>query len=63
MIFLCVLVVHGLLNTFSINLVKMMGNISVWWHVVGVVIIAACCSSHRATRVASAVRSTRRLPA
>ncbi|MEY2553424.1 MAG: hypothetical protein QOC57_1284 [Ilumatobacteraceae bacterium] len=40
-IFLLVLVAHGLLNTFSVNLVKMFGNISVWWHVVGVVIIAA----------------------
>jgi len=39
-IFLAVLVVHGLLNTFSISLVKIMGDISVWWHVVGVVIIA-----------------------
>ena len=35
------LVVHGLLNTFGINVVKIMGDISVWWHVVGVVIIAA----------------------
>ena len=40
-IFLIVLVVHGLLNTFGINVVKIMGDISVWWHVVGVVIIAA----------------------
>ena len=39
-IFLIVLVVHGLLNTFSINLVKVLGDISVWWHVVGVVVIA-----------------------
>ena len=39
-IFLLVLVAHGLLNTFSINLVKIMGDISVWWHVVGVVVIA-----------------------
>ncbi len=40
-IFLCVLFVHGLLNTFGVSLVKLLGNISVWWHVVGVVIIAA----------------------
>jgi len=39
-IFLMVLVVHGLLNTFSVNLVRVLGDISVWWHVVGVVIIA-----------------------
>ena len=40
-IFLIVLIVHGLLNTFSIDVVKIMGDISVWWHVVGVVIIGA----------------------
>ena len=39
-IYLIVLVVHGLLNTFSVNLVKIFGDISVWWHVVGVIIIA-----------------------
>ena len=31
---------HGLLNTFRVDLVKILGDISVWWHVVGVVIIA-----------------------
>ncbi len=40
-IYLVVLAVHGLLNTFSVNLVKIFGDISVWWHVVGVVVIAA----------------------
>jgi amino acid transporter len=39
-IFLIVLVIHGLLNTFRIELVKILGDISVWWHVVGVAIIA-----------------------
>jgi amino acid transporter len=39
-IYLAVLAVHGLLNTFSVDLVKIFGDISVWWHVVGVVIIA-----------------------
>ena len=39
-IFLIVLVVHGALNTFSISLVKIFGDISVWWHVAGVVVIA-----------------------
>ncbi|MDO8364418.1 MAG: amino acid permease [Actinomycetota bacterium] len=39
-IYLAVLVVHGLLNTFRVELVKILGDISVWWHVVGVVIIA-----------------------
>jgi amino acid transporter len=38
-IFILVLVAHGLLNTFGVQLVKVLGDISVWWHVVGVVII------------------------
>jgi len=38
-IFLLVLIAHGLLNTFGIGLVRVLGDISVWWHVVGVVII------------------------
>ena len=40
-IFALVLIAHGLLNTFRIDLVKVMGDISVWWHVVGVVVIAS----------------------
>ena len=38
-IFLCMLVAHGLLNTFGVKLVRIMGDISVWWHVAGVAII------------------------
>jgi amino acid transporter len=38
-IFVLVLIAHGLLNTFGVGLVKILGDISVWWHVVGVVII------------------------
>jgi amino acid transporter len=41
LIFIIVLIVHGMLNTFRIDLVKIMGDVSVWWHVVGVVVIAA----------------------
>ena len=37
--YLLVLVVHGLLNTFGVNLVKIMGDVSVWWHVGGVAVI------------------------
>jgi amino acid transporter len=40
-IFIAVLVLHGLLNTFGVQLVRILGDVSVWWHVVGVVIIAA----------------------
>jgi len=33
------LAVHGLLNTFGVNLVSKMADISVWWHLVGVAVI------------------------
>lgn len=39
MVFLLMLAIHGLLNTFGVKLVKILGDISVWWHVVGVAII------------------------
>ena len=38
-IYLIVLVVHGLLNTFGVTVVRLLGDISVWWHIVGVGII------------------------
>jgi amino acid transporter len=38
-IYLAVLVAHGLLNTFSVNIVKVLGDVSVWWHIAGVVLI------------------------
>src|SRR6476661_3257157 len=34
-----VLFVHGLMNQFGIRLVALLNDISVWWHVVGVLII------------------------
>jgi amino acid transporter len=37
--YLAMLVVHGLLNTFGVHLIKMLGDVSVWWHVFGVAII------------------------
>ena len=39
--FVLVLLSHGLLNTFGTRLVKLLGDVSVWWHVVGVAIIFA----------------------
>src|SRR5438093_9982174 len=36
-----VLLVHGLMNTFGIKLVALLNDVSVWWHVVGVLIIFA----------------------
>jgi amino acid transporter len=38
-VFLIVLLAHGLLNTFGVKLVKRLGDISVWWHVIGVAVI------------------------
>ena len=37
--FVLILISHGLLNTFGVKLVKLLGDISVWWHVVGVAVI------------------------
>ncbi|MEV6236851.1 amino acid permease [Lentzea sp. NPDC051838] len=39
LIFGIVLLVHGLLNTFGVKLVSLLNDISVWWHIVGVVVI------------------------
>jgi amino acid permease (GABA permease) len=38
-IFALVLGVHGLLNQFGIHLVALLNDISVWWHIAGVLII------------------------
>jgi len=50
-IYFIVLGLHGLLNTFSVNIVKKMGDVSVWWHVGGVAVILAVLlvapSAHR----------------
>jgi amino acid permease (GABA permease) len=35
------LFLHGLLNTFGVRLVALLNNISVWWHILGVVVIVA----------------------
>ena len=39
LIFAIVLLVHGLLNQFGIRLVALLNDVSVWWHIVGVLII------------------------
>jgi amino acid permease (GABA permease) len=38
-LFAVILLSHGLLNTFGVNLVKLLSNISAWWHLVGVAVI------------------------
>ena len=39
LIYACVLLLHGLLNQFGIRLVALLNDISVWWHILGVLII------------------------
>jgi amino acid permease (GABA permease) len=39
LIFGIVLVLHGLLNTFGVRLVALLNDVSVWWHIIGVVVI------------------------
>src|SRR3954447_4675409 len=36
-----ILAIHGLMNTFGIKLVAMLNDVSVWWHVAGVLVIFA----------------------
>jgi amino acid permease (GABA permease) len=40
-IYAIILFVHGLLNQFGIRLVALLNDISVWWHILGVLIIVA----------------------
>ncbi|WP_433826885.1 amino acid permease [Actinoplanes sp. CA-015351] len=39
LIFLVIIIVHGLLNTFGVNLVRLLSDVSAWWHLVGVAVI------------------------
>ncbi|GGU40362.1 amino acid permease [Lentzea flava] len=39
LIFGCVLLLHGLLNTFGVKLVALLNDVSVWWHIIGVLVI------------------------
>src|SRR5271169_5173660 len=39
LIYAIVLLIHGLLNQFGIRLVALLNNVSVWWHIAGVLII------------------------
>lgn len=38
--FLIILLAHGLLNTFGVDLVRLLSNVSAWWHVFGAAVIA-----------------------
>ena len=39
LIYAIVLLVHGLLNQFGIRMVALLNDVSVWWHILGVLII------------------------
>src|SRR5215470_2842537 len=39
LIYAIVLFVHGMLNQFGIRLVALLNDVSVWWHILGVLII------------------------
>jgi amino acid transporter len=41
LIFAIVLLVHGIMNQFGIRLVALLNDVSVWWHILGVLIIVA----------------------
>jgi len=34
-----ILILHGLLNTFGVRLVALLNDVSVWWHIAGVLVI------------------------
>src|ERR1019366_2145846 len=35
-----ILIIHGLLNTFGVRVVAFLSDVSAWWHILGVLIIA-----------------------
>src|SRR5215207_3622693 len=40
-VFMVIIALHGLLNTFGVNLVRVLSDISAWWHLAGVAFIVA----------------------
>src|SRR6202140_2890082 len=41
LVYAVALFLHGLLNTFGVRLVALLNDISVWWHIIGVIVIVA----------------------
>ena len=39
LVYACILLLHGILNQFGVRLVALLNDISVWWHLVGVLVI------------------------
>jgi len=50
LVFTVILLAHGLLNTFGVNLVKLLSNVSAWWHLGGVAVIVGVLAHHRRLR-------------
>jgi amino acid permease (GABA permease) len=44
-VFLVIIALHGLLNTFGVELVKILSDVSAWWHLVGVGIIVVALAA------------------
>jgi amino acid permease (GABA permease) len=40
-LFAGILVLHGVLNQFGVRLIAILNNVSVWWHILGVLLIVA----------------------
>lgn len=40
-VYAVILFLHGLLNTFGVRLVALLNDVSVWWHILGVLVIVA----------------------
>ena len=45
LIYACVLVAHGLLNSFGVRVVAFLSDVSVWWHLGGVAVIVICLTA------------------
>ncbi|MFJ3956696.1 amino acid permease [Arthrobacter sp. NPDC090010] len=39
LLFVVIIVIHGLLNTFGVTLVSLLSNVSAWWHIGGSLVI------------------------
>jgi amino acid permease (GABA permease) len=40
-LFAAILVLHGVLNSFGVRLIALLNNVSVWWHIFGVLVIVS----------------------
>jgi amino acid permease (GABA permease) len=40
-LFAAILALHGVLNSFGVRLIAVLNNVSVWWHIVGVLVIVS----------------------